>query len=450
MSVTFSRRAILAGLLSSAAGGALSEAPLVSLRPNQRTGFVDEARQTSLIPKIVPRVWTSIDETIAAADLNGTVGCVLADADTGEILEQIDAEVALPPASVTKVVTALYALDALGGAFRFVTRVYATGLIDSGVLHGDLILAGGGDPTLSTDHLVELADALKAFGVTEVKGRFLCWRGALPYAEEIEPSQLDHLGYNPAISGLNLNYNRVYFEWARFGNDWRIIMDARTENPGPAVSMARVRIVDRGAPVFTTDALDSWTVARSALGNGGSRRMPVRQPALYAGEVFQTLVRRAGVILPTPEVIDDLPEGPVELAQHTSAQLRVILQEMLKYSNNLTAEVCGLAATRAFFNTSLDIKASAAQMARWLRQKYSVKASFVDHSGLSDLNLVSASDMAKLLQAVGTNGPLRPIMRRIAITDRGNNLLEYNPIEVRDKTGILNFCKFISGLYQNV
>ena len=122
---------------------------------------------------------------------------------------------------------------------------------------------------MSTDHLVELADALKAFGVTEVKGRFLCWRGALPYAEEIEPSQLDHLGYNPAISGLNLNYNRVYFEWARFGNDWRTIMDARTENPGPAVSMARVRIVDRGAPVFTTDALDSWTVARSALGNGG-------------------------------------------------------------------------------------------------------------------------------------------------------------------------------------
>ena len=112
MSVTFSRRAILAGLLSSAAGGALSEAPLISLRPNQRTGFVDEAHQTSLIPKIVPRVWTSIDETIAAADLNGTVGCVLADADTGEILEQIDAEVALPPASVTKVVTALYALDA--------------------------------------------------------------------------------------------------------------------------------------------------------------------------------------------------------------------------------------------------------------------------------------------------------------------------------------------------
>ncbi|MFQ3184662.1 MAG: D-alanyl-D-alanine carboxypeptidase/D-alanyl-D-alanine-endopeptidase (penicillin-binding protein 4) [Alteromonas macleodii] len=445
MSVTFSRRAILAGLLSSAAGAAFSEAPLISPRPNRRTGFVDVAPRSSLIPKITPRVRTTIDEIIAAADLKGTVGCVLADADTGKILEQIDAEVALPPASVTKVVTALYALDALGGAFRFVTRIYATGPVEGGVLRGDLILAGGGDPTLSTDHLVKLAAALKAFGVTEVTGRFLCWRGALPYAEEIEPSQLDYLGYNPAISGLNLNYNRVYFEWARLGADWRVIMDARTENPGPAVSMARVRIVDRGAPVFATDALDDWTVARSALGNGGSRRMPVRQPALYAGEVFQTLVRETGVMLPAPEVIDDLPESPKELVQHTSAPLQTILQEMLKYSNNLTAEVCGLAATRAIFNTSLDIKASAAQMTRWLRRKYNLKANFVDHSGLSDLNLVSACDMVQLLQAVGANGSLRPIMRRIVTSDRGNNLLEYNPIEVRAKTGTLNFVSSLAG-----
>ena len=130
-------------------------------------------------------------------------------------------------------------------------------------------MAGGGDPTLSIDHLVELADALKASGVTKMAGRFLCWRGALPYAEKIEPSQLDYLVYNPAISGSNLNYNCVYFKWARFGNGWRIIMNALTENSGPAVSMARVRIVDRGTPVFATDALYSWTVARISLGNGG-------------------------------------------------------------------------------------------------------------------------------------------------------------------------------------
>ena len=66
------------------------------------------------------------------------------------MIEQIDGDVALPPASVTKAVTALYALDALGGAFRFITRLFATGPIEAGILRGDLILAGGGEKEIVT------------------------------------------------------------------------------------------------------------------------------------------------------------------------------------------------------------------------------------------------------------------------------------------------------------
>lgn len=448
MSVTFSRRAILGGLLSSAAGAALAEAPLVSLRPNARMGVAADvtnvALETSPVPRIAPRTRATLEQLVAAADLDGTVGVVLTDASTGEVIEQIDADVALPPASVTKAVTALYALDVLGGAFRFITRLIATGPIEGGVLRGDLILAGGGDPTLSADHLAELAEALKAAGVNEITGKFLCWRGALPYAEEIEPSQLDHLGYNPAVSGLNLNYNRVHFEWKRVNGSWQTTMDARTENRVPRVYMANVRIVDRGAPVFATDGPDSWSVARSALGNGGSRWMPVRQPALYAGDVFQTLAREIGVPLPAPEVVDDLPSG-IEVAQHSSATLRTVLQEMLLYSTNLTAEICGLAATQARFRTSLEIESSAAQMTRWLGETYGIEGRFVDHSGLSDENRVSAADMVKVMQAVGADGPLRPIMRRIAMRDADNDRIENFPNEVRAKTGTLNFVSSLAG-----
>ncbi|HCP82050.1 MAG TPA: D-alanyl-D-alanine carboxypeptidase [Octadecabacter sp.] len=449
MSVTFSRRAILGGLLSSAAGAAFAEGPLTSLRPNARTGVsqtgvANVALESSPIPRIAPRVRATLEQIVASADLDGTVGCVLVDARSGDVIEQIDGDVALPPASVTKAVTALYALDVLGGAFRFVTRLIATGPIEGGILRGDLILAGGGDPTLSADHLAELAEALKAAGVREITGKFLCWRGALPYAEEIEPSQLDHLGYNPAVSGLNLNFNRVHFEWRRVSGNWRATMDARTENRVPPVSMARVRIVDRGAPVFATDGPDSWSVARSALGNGGSRWMPVRQPALYAGDVFQTLARGAGVSLPFPEVVDDMPDG-VEVTQHRSATLRVILQEMLLYSTNLTAEICGLAATQARFRTSLKIESSAAQMTRWLGETYGIEGRFVDHSGLSDANRVSAADMVKVMQAVGVDGPLRPIMKRIAMRDVENDRIENFPNEVRAKTGTLNFVSSLAG-----
>lgn len=452
MTKQLTRRAILGGLLSSAAGVALAEAPLTSLRPNARVGAVataSTAPDVSPIPRIAPRQRATIEELIAQADLGGTVGCVLADARTGEILERVDGDVALPPASVTKVVTALYALDVLGGDHRFVTRIYATGSITDGVLNGDLILAGGGDPTLSADDLADMVAAAKATGISEVTGSFLCWRGALPYAEEIEPSQLDHLGYNPAVSGLNLNFNRVHFEWRQSGGSWQTSMDARTENRVPRVSMASVRIVDRGAPVFATNAPDSWTVARSALGNGGSRWMPVRQPALYAGDVCRTLAAEIGLRLPAPEVIDDLPEGR-EVTQHQSATLRQILNDMLLYSTNLTAEICGLTATQSRFGTSLEIEASAAQMTRWIRAKHGVEARFVDHSGLSDQNHISADDMVKLLLAVGAEGPLRPILKRIAVLDADNDRLDDYPIEVRAKTGTLNFVSALSGFIKTV
>ncbi len=446
MTSELTRRAILGGLLSGAAGAALAEAPLNSLRPLARDAAAPvTAPATSPIPRIAPRARATLEEIIAGANLDGTVGCVLVDAETGRVIEAADGAEALPPASVTKAVTALYALDALGGNHRFVTRVFAVGPITDGVLAGDLVLAGGGDPTLSADHLAELAEDVAAFGIRRVEGRFLCWRGALPYAEEIEPSQLDHLGYNPAVSGLNLNYNRVHFEWKRVNGAWQTTMDARTEARVPPVRMASVRIVDRAAPVFANEGPDRWSVARSALGNGGSRWMPVRQPALYAGDVFRTLAREAGVDLPAAQVVDDLPEGRRQVGQHRSATLRLILNEMLLYSTNLTAEVCGLQATRAKLGRSLDIEASAAEMTRWLGETYGVECDFKDHSGLSDLNRISGAEMVKILLGDGANGPLRPILRRIAMRDEEGNRLEDYPIEVRAKTGTLNFVSTLAG-----
>ena len=68
-------------------------------------------------------------------------------------------------------------------------------------------------------------------------------------------------------------------------------------------------VQDRGAPVYTydlsADGMDDWTVARSALGDGGARWLPVRQPARYAGEVFRTLAAARGITLPPAEVQRD-------------------------------------------------------------------------------------------------------------------------------------------------
>jgi D-alanyl-D-alanine carboxypeptidase/D-alanyl-D-alanine-endopeptidase (penicillin-binding protein 4) len=148
----------------------------------------------------------------------------------------------------------------------------ATGPISNGRLKGDLVLVGGGDPTLTTDDLAEMAAGLKRAGVREVTGKFKVNASALPYVKSIDNSQPDHVGYSPAVSGLNLNFNRVHFEWKRIGGvggKYEIMMDARTEKYRPRVSIAKMRVVNREQPVYgykSANGVDNWTVARRALG----------------------------------------------------------------------------------------------------------------------------------------------------------------------------------------
>ena len=99
-----SRRLLLGALLSGAAlpGFAWAEAPATSPRPKPRGQGADPAP-----------VGTSAERLIEAAKLGGVVSYVVVDRLTGAVLEGHDADRSLPPASVAKSVTALYALDRL-------------------------------------------------------------------------------------------------------------------------------------------------------------------------------------------------------------------------------------------------------------------------------------------------------------------------------------------------
>jgi D-alanyl-D-alanine carboxypeptidase/D-alanyl-D-alanine-endopeptidase (penicillin-binding protein 4) len=323
------RRGLLRGLL---AGGAVLAAPAV-LRA--------EGAAVRML---------SGEELIAAARLGGEVGYVVADARSGLVLEARDGGKPLAPASTAKTITTLYALETLGAGFKFVTRLLATGPISGGRVQGDLILAGGGDPTLSTDGLADLAAALAQQGLRGVTGRFLVWGGALPYAADIADDQPVHVGYNPSISGLILNYNRVHFEWKRAKGGYALGMDARSARFVPKVFSADVAAVPRERPLFDyrqSDGKEHWTVAAAALGKEGSRWLPVRLPEAYAGDVFQTLARARGIELPAPEPVRGLPQGAQVLASHGSESLPGILRSMMKYSTNITAEAVGMTASAA-------------------------------------------------------------------------------------------------------
>jgi D-alanyl-D-alanine carboxypeptidase/D-alanyl-D-alanine-endopeptidase (penicillin-binding protein 4) len=298
-----------------------------------------------------------------------------------------------------------------------------------------MILSGSGDPELDTDRLGDLVARLAASGVRGVTGRFLIHDGALPAIGQIAGDQPDHVGYNPAISGLNLNYNRVHFEWKRGGDGWGVAMDARGERFAPPVRMARIEVVRREAPLFTyrlRGGAEEWTVASEALGKGGSRWLPVRQPERYAGEVFQTLCAAQGITLPAPDPAGGEARGSV-LAQVASQPLPEICRDMLRHSTNITAECVGLAASGAG-----GLAASGSRMSDWLRTTHGVEGQFVDHSGLGAASRISAEAMAR---ALGRSAWMGDLMRPFSTRDKAKG----KGPGVRAKTGTLNFVSGLGG-----
>lgn len=443
MTQSLSRRFFLGAALAALGGGnAFAGGPAVSLRPVARPGKISGTTTLSTSRAL------SAEALIAEANLSGTVGFAVADARTGRLLEEGDGATGLPPASVTKTVTALYALDTLGPDHRFATRLIATGPIEAGVLKGDLILAGGGDPTLDTDALASLASGLAKTGLREIRGSFRVWGGAVPFKRAIDERQPEHAGYNPALSGLNLNYNRVHFEWKRANGKYAVTMDARSARYRPDVTIARMRIADRSTPVYTykdAGSHDDWSVARAALGNGGARWLPVRKPELYAGEVFATFARSHGVQTGAPRPISDLPGGAA-LVTHASAPLSTILRDMLKFSTNLTAEMVGLAASAKRRGTVVDLSQSARDMNSWAASTYGMSgAALKDHSGLSDRSRLTAAAMAQALARAHRAGLLRPLLRNVDLRDSQGRPNRNHPVKVVAKTGTLYFVSALAG-----
>ena len=394
-------------------------------------------------PAARPRPTVSAEDAVAAAGLSGAVSYVLADAETGAVIAAREPDRPMPPASTMKALTAILAMQRLGAQHRFVTRLVATGPIAGGQVQGDLVLAGGGDPLLDSDDLAVLAADLAAAGVRGVTGRFVIWNGAIPNRAQIAEGQPVHAAYNPTVSGLMLNFNRVHLEWRKAGADVTLSLDARAGRHVPQAHTITAAVAPRDLPLFTHDlrgGVEHWTVASGALGRAGARWLPVRNPAAYAGDVFQTLARAQGVTLPPPVERHDLPTGD-EIARHLSPPLTEILTGMLRHSTNLTAEAVGLAATGA-----ADQAASAQAMRDALWHQVPLgRAVLLDHSGLNGASWITAAGMAQALALAGPGAHLPALLRAHEVTDAAARQAKLPGALVQAKTGTLNFSSNLVG-----
>lgn len=77
------------------------------------------------------------------------------------------------PASTMKLVTAITAIDKLGGGYQFRTQLYYTGLVDHNILRGDLYCVGGMDPRFNNDDMRAFVESIQKMGIDTVCGRLI-------------------------------------------------------------------------------------------------------------------------------------------------------------------------------------------------------------------------------------------------------------------------------------
>ncbi|MDE5793193.1 MAG: D-alanyl-D-alanine carboxypeptidase [Muribaculaceae bacterium] len=108
---------------------------------------------------------------------SGSTAVLIQDLKSGEVLAEHNSNTPLLPASIMKTVTIAGLLREKGPDERFHTLVYADGPIEGNTIDGDLLIVGGGDPTLGANcepHSADIADeiiaALRHKGITKING----------------------------------------------------------------------------------------------------------------------------------------------------------------------------------------------------------------------------------------------------------------------------------------
>jgi serine-type D-Ala-D-Ala carboxypeptidase/endopeptidase (penicillin-binding protein 4) len=134
------------------------------------------AEAAAVAPSIL-RLRDDLTRVVSRSTTGAQVGVMVVSLEHGDTLFALNADVPLAPASNMKLYSTAAALYYLGPEFRYSTYVLGTGPVVNGVLQGDLILYGTGDPTMSTRMLSgpvtplrALADSLRARGIVAVQG----------------------------------------------------------------------------------------------------------------------------------------------------------------------------------------------------------------------------------------------------------------------------------------
>jgi serine-type D-Ala-D-Ala carboxypeptidase/endopeptidase (penicillin-binding protein 4) len=303
---------------------------------------------------------SSIEEIIdSEAFRNSHWGISIADLSTGEVLFERNAGKSFVPASNVKLFTTAAALEELGPEFDYQTILYLDGPVINGILRGNLIVRGSGDPTISgrytegdrTQVFRTWADSLKAAGITRIEGDIIGDDDVfddVPYGRGWTWDDLDYY-YAVEISGLSFNENAVDFNIAgqRPGMagrvSWLPLSTSYVEVTNNTITTAGGIIDEEYRRKPGTNRIELASLVPA--GQTDNESLSIHNPTMFFVHVLrETLLQQGIAIDGTSADVDDLETKPDysgslrRVASYTSPPLSEILVEINKESNNHFAE----------------------------------------------------------------------------------------------------------------
>jgi len=310
--------------------------------------------------------------------------------------------VALPPASVQKIVTSTAALDLLGPDHRFTTRVRADQPVRGARLEGNLYLEGDGDPFLVSERMWLLAHDVAVTGLREVAGDLFVDAEVITDLQFIRAREETVSPYAAPVSRLAVNFNSLCF-LVRPGTKTGVLASVVLD-PFPVAgvkSISRVTTVGSGptAPLIALRVLNGareiWTLEGSIPVNTPPVRIygATQSPAELAGGVFAGLLGEQGVTVRTVRV-GKAPDGAAVIASLPSYSLGLLIRSMNLWSNNFMADLL-----LVDLGDSTSGSAGLARVRNWLGETVGMNPlpQIHDGSGLSPENRVSAAQIVRLL-----------------------------------------------------
>jgi D-alanyl-D-alanine carboxypeptidase/D-alanyl-D-alanine-endopeptidase (penicillin-binding protein 4) len=331
------------------------------------------------------------------------------------------------PASLMKLLTSYAALETLGQAWSWSTPVWLQGSLRDGVLDGNLVIKGSGDPKLVVERVWLLLRRVQQLGVREIRGDIVLDRGAFVVPEQ-NPADFDGDGlrpYNVGADALMVNYKAVVFTF--------------TPDPARAVAMiapdvplAGVRM-DASVPL-SDGTCDDWRSALRADFNDPARHtfagsyatacgertwaVAYADPRSYNERAIAGMWREIGGRL-VGTVRDGVAPNDRPSFESVSPTLAEIVHDMNKYSSNVMAQQLFL--TLALVQRGSGTPDAARELLRqWATERFGATATaglVVDNgSGLSREGRLSARLLTRLLLTAWSSPVMPELMSSLPVS----------------------------------